>query len=130
MSEVKTVEEILAAVDNPKRQADARELLALMQEVTGEEPKVWGTMIGFGHNHYKYDSGREGDIMAVGFAPRKPALSVYGLKHYDFGQGLAGKLGPHEEGKGCIYIKDLSAVDKGVLKQMIAEGYKRFNNAT
>jgi len=36
-------------------------VLELMKEVTGEEPKMWGTsIVGFGSYHYVYASGREG----------------------------------------------------------------------
>ena len=71
-----SVEEFLASVEHPVRQ-DARTLLALMQEVTGETPVMWGqSIVGFGSYHYKYASGHEGDAAAVGFSPRKASLSV------------------------------------------------------
>ncbi len=57
------------------KRVDARILIKLMQEITGEKPKMWGpSIVGFGAYHYKYESGREGDSLLVGFSPRKPAM--------------------------------------------------------
>jgi hypothetical protein len=34
-------------------------MITLMQEITGAEPRMWGSsLIGFGRHHYKYESGR------------------------------------------------------------------------
>ena len=72
------VEPFLAAVGDERRQADARRMCALMGEVTGEPPVLWGGgIVGFGSYHYRYGSGREGDAPLAGFAPRKPHLVVY-----------------------------------------------------
>ena len=39
----------LAAVENDRRRSDAEAVLALMREVSGHEPRMWGpTMVGFG----------------------------------------------------------------------------------
>jgi hypothetical protein len=37
------------------------------------------------------------------------------------------RLGPHTTGVGCLYIKDLDAVDHGVLRRIIkaSEGFAR-----
>ena len=72
------VDAFIDAVDNDRRREEARTVLALMREVTGEEPVMWGpSMVGFGTVHYRYESGREGDMFATGFSPRKTALTVY-----------------------------------------------------
>ncbi len=119
-----SVEEFIATVDDPQKQADSHELIKLMSEITGEPPVMWGpTMIGFGSYHYKYDSGREGDSLVVGFSPRKAALVLYGLIYYDKGQELLNKLGPHRAGKGCLYIKRLADVDRVVLTKMIKQSF-------
>jgi hypothetical protein len=113
------VEELIASVENPKRRADAEALLELMKRVTGEEPELWGSIIGFGRYHYKYESGREGDAPKVGFSPRKPAITLYvmpGLAGYE---DLLSRLGPHTTGKSCVYIKDLEAIDPEVLEELI-----------
>lgn len=61
MAEIKTkqteadvVAFINAFADTEQKRADSFELIRLMKEFTGYEPKMWGeTMIGFGKYHYK-----------------------------------------------------------------------------
>src|SRR6476620_2621804 len=102
--------------DQTKR-SDAKALVQLMQEVTGEPPKMWGpSIIGFGTYHYKYDSGREGDMPLTGFSPRKPAIVIYILTGARGSETLFAKLGRHTIGKSCLYIKKLADVDQAVLK--------------
>jgi hypothetical protein len=93
----------------------------MMQSATGEKPKMWGpSIIGFGSYHYKYDSGREGDMPIIGFSPRKPATVLYLTASRDSAALLA-KLGKHSGGKGCLYIKKLADVDQKVLEAMIGK---------
>ncbi|MEZ5918075.1 MAG: hypothetical protein R3C40_11035 [Parvularculaceae bacterium] len=67
-------------VEHETRRKDAKKLLAMMKKATGEQPKMWGpSIIGFGEYHYKYESGREGDMLAVGFSPRKANMVLYVL---------------------------------------------------
>jgi hypothetical protein len=102
------------------RQADAKTLVKLMQGVTGEKPKMWGpSIIGFGICHYKYDSGREGDMPLVGFSPRKAASVLYNVTAFSDSEALLARLGKHTTGKGCLYIKKLADIDQQVLKTMI-----------
>ena len=84
MAELKTkatdasVEAFLHGVESEKKREDAFAILALMAEVTGEPPKLWGSsIIGFGSYHYKYASGHEGDACLTGFSPRKQNLVLY-----------------------------------------------------
>lgn len=66
------------AVENDTRRRDAKALLAMMKKITGEKAKMWGpSIIGFGEYHYKYESGREGDMLNVGFSPRKANMALY-----------------------------------------------------
>lgn len=121
------IDDFYAKIDDDQKREDAKKLAQLIVDVTGEEPVLWGTsIVGFGTRHYKYDSGREGDIMKVGFAVRKKALTIYGVLMYDQGEesaALAKQLGPHEHGKGCLYINSLDEINIPVLKQMIAKAY-------
>ena len=112
----------LAGID-PKRRAEAERLLTIFGEVTGWEPRLWGpSMVGFGRYAYRYDSGHSGESLATGFAPRKAEISVYLMPGYgDFGPILA-RLGPHRMTKACLYIRRLSAVDEGVLRELIRAG--------
>ena len=131
MAEQKTVPtasdpaSFLASVEDARRREDAERLLAIMTEVTGEPPVMWGpSMIGFGTFHYRYASGHEGDSMKVGFSPRKTALTLYGLQGHPDSAGLLSRLGPHTLGKGCVYVKKLDSVDEGVLRGLIAHGFE------
>ncbi len=107
------------AVADPVRRADAKALVKLMQSAAGEKPKMWGpSIIGFGSCHYKYESGREGDMPIVAFSPRKAATVVYGVAG---AKTLLPKLGKHTTGKGCLYIKKLADVDQQVLQEMLVK---------
>ena len=117
-TEVSVAGFIEAILDETKR-ADAKVLVKLMQKATGEKPKMWGpSIIGFGSNHYKYESGREGDMPVIGFSPRKAATVLYSMIGFSGAEALLGNLGKHTTGKGCLYIKKLSDVDQQVLETM------------
>jgi hypothetical protein len=113
----------LEAISAKTRRRDASTLLALMLDVTGLEPKMWATVIGFGTYHYRYPSGREGDAPAAGFAARKAASTIYVADGVGAHADLLAKLGPHSTGIGCIYIKDLDEVDLDVLKSIVSRSY-------
>jgi len=104
------------------KRTDAKDLARLMQSATGEKPKMWGpSIVGFGSHHYKYESGREGDMPIVGFSPRKAANVLYGLRAAGDSEALLAKLGKHTTGKGCVYIKKLADVDRKVLEKLVRE---------
>ncbi len=108
------------ALTDENRRADAKALIKLMQGATGENPKMWGpSIIGFGSYHYRYESGREGDMPLVGFSPRKAAAVIYGVMGFSGAEELLAKLGQHTTGKGCLYIKRLADVDPKVLQALV-----------
>jgi len=110
-----------ALTDETKR-ADAKALVKLMQRATGEKPKMWGpSIIGFGSYHYRYESGREGDMPVVGFSPRKVAAVLYGVRGFSDSEALLAKLGKHTTGKGCLYLKKLADVDQKVLVDLVVK---------
>jgi Domain of unknown function (DU1801) len=115
------VEEFLDAVPDEQQRADARTLCALMSEITGEPPVLWGpSIVGFGSYRYRYESGHEGTSSLAGFAPRKGNLVVYLVGGFEDRHGkLLAKLGPHKAGKGCLYLKRLADVDLDVLRELI-----------
>ncbi|MCZ4079165.1 DUF1801 domain-containing protein [Rhodococcus sp. H36-A4] len=114
----------LRAVEHPVRRADGLALHEMMSLATGVPAVMWGpTMVGFGQYHYRYDSGREGDALAVGFSPRKASLALYGLTYAPKSKALLDKLGKHKTGAGCLYINKLSDVDVTVLQAMIEVSY-------
>jgi len=130
MSEIKTkqtsadvVEFIRAFAQTEQKQQDGFELLKLMQETTGFEPKMWGpSIIGFGSYHYKSERSRqEGDWPLVGFSPRKAAISLYVFSGTEAQEQLLKDLGKFKMGKGCIYVNKLSDINREVLVQLIRE---------
>ncbi|MGW8482902.1 DUF1801 domain-containing protein [Microbacterium sp. NPDC055903] len=114
-----SVASFIAAVTPERRRRDAETLTALMQEVTGREPALWGTIIGFGFCHYAYPTGTEGDSGVLGFAPRKAASTIYLFDGVEAHAAALGQLGPHTTGKGCLYVKDLDQVDLDVLRGIL-----------
>jgi hypothetical protein len=132
MSDVKTkptdvkVEDFLNAVEHPTRKKDGFELLRIMKEITRKKAKMWGpSIVGFGTYHYKYESGREGDMPIVGFSPRKQSLSLYIMPGFEELEEILGKLGKYKIGKSCLYINKLADVDISILRELIAISVER-----
>ena len=119
----------LKTIADEKKRKDCSELIELINEQTGLEPKMWGTgIVGFGKYHYKYESGREGDEPLAGFAARANTISLYLAGDPKLKEELLKKFGKHKTGKGCIYIQKLEDVDTKVLGKLVnssVEYYKR-----
>lgn len=126
----KAVRDYVQGIDHDKRRKDALVLVDLISRVTGEEPRLWGSIVGFGQYHYEYRSGRQGDGPAAAFAPRKAASTIYVADGVGTHADLLEKLGPHTSAVGCIYIKDVDAVDLDVLGQIVAQSYANLTSAT
>ena len=119
-----SVSAFIGAVENEKRRRDAKTLLAMMKKITGEKPKMWGpSIIGFGEYHYQYESGREGDMLNVGFSPRKANLVCYIMPGYGAFDDVMARLGKHKTGKACLYINKLDDVDLATLEELIRRSY-------
>ena len=72
-----SVTDFLNGVADERKRQDSFTLLQMMEKITGEPGKMWGdSIVGFGSYHYKYASGREGDMPVTGFSPRKQDLTV------------------------------------------------------
>lgn len=111
----------LAAIEDATRRADCEALVTLMSDVTKEAPAMWGdSIVGFGSYHYRYDSGREGDMCATGFSSRKGDISVYLVASGAEQERLLARLGRHKMGKACLSLRRLSDVDGDVLRQLVA----------
>ena len=125
--------DFIASVEHDRRREDAEVLLKWFEDVTGYAPKMWGpSLIGYGRYHYKYDSGREGDMLVTGFSPRKANLVMYIMPGYrDMGEKLA-RLGKHKLGKSCLYINKLADIDMDVLREIVEDGvaYMKANYQT
>jgi hypothetical protein len=117
-----SVAAFIGALTDETRSTDARMLVKLMQKASGEKAQMWGpSIIGFGSHHYRYDSGREGDMPLIAFSPRKAATVLYNVTGFSGSNGLLAKLGKHRTGKGCLYIKKLAHVDQNVLQPLLAK---------
>ena len=115
-----SVTDFLNKIEGQQMREDAFKVLELMTEISGEQPKMWGTsIVGFGTYHYKYESGREGDFMRVGFSPRKTSLTLYIMPGFERYPEIMENLGKHKIGKSCLYIKKLTDVNEEVLKDLI-----------
>ena len=115
------VEEFLARVPDDRRREDARRLCAMMAEITGEPPAMWGSsIVGFGTYHYRYASGHEGDSALAAFSPRRQHLAIYLVGEFENRhRSVLARLGPHKTGKGCLYIRRFDDVDHDVLRELI-----------
>lgn len=113
-----SVDDFLAAVENPTRRADAEAVRALMDEVTGEPAILWGSSI-VGYGSYR---GPTGDWPITGFSPRKAQMVVYVMPGFAGQAEMLARLGKHSTGASCLYIRKLADVDLGVLREIVAAG--------
>lgn len=126
MAELKTrkndgdVDAFLDAIEDDTKREDSKAIRALMEEVTGTEAAMWGdSIVGFGERHMVYPSGRELDWFLVGFSPRKQNLTLYIMDGFEEYAGILSGLGKHSTGKSCLYVKRLSDIDTGVLRELV-----------
>ena len=117
------VAEYLNAVEPAGRRSDALLLDKLFRDVTGFEPRMWGpTIVGYGQYHYVYASGRTGDTLATGFAPRKANMVLYIMPGYSDYSSILADLGKYKIGKSCLYLGALKNVNLDVLATLIGTG--------
>lgn len=125
-----SVESFFKSLPDPQVRQDCLTITKLMKEATRSEPKMWGpSIVGFGSQHYKYASGREGDWPVIGFSPRKQNLTLYIMSAFDEQAELLKKLGKHTAGGSCLYIKRLSDIDLSTLKKLIRASVKNKKKA-
>jgi hypothetical protein len=125
-----SVADFLAGVADPRRRSEAQAVCALMTEITGVEPNMWGSgIVGFGTYHLRDSKGRVNDWPAAGLSPRKQNLTLY-LAGLEQSADLLARLGWHSIGKVCLYLPRLSDVDSDVLRQLIGDGFARVNGKT
>lgn len=124
----RSVAAFLATVDKARRK-DCQTIVDLMRAATGAEPEMWGaSIVGFGRYQYRYESGREGEWMMVGFAPRKNDLTLYVLPGIDAFPDLLPRLGKYKTGKSCLYVRKLDDVDLGVLRALVEKSVARLGD--
>lgn len=116
-------EAFLGRAEAVGRRADTERLLDLFGQVTGWQPRLWGSsMVGYGRYDYRYETGHGGSWFATGFSPRKAEISVYILPGCGDISPILSRLGPHRMGKSCLYLKRLDKVDEAVLGAVIRAG--------
>ncbi len=120
-----SVAAFINSIEDRQTRADLKRVSTMMRNATGAKAKMWGArMVGFGQYHYKYDSGREGDFLLTGFAPRKKGLTLYIMVGFSQFDSLMKKLGKYKTGRSCLYINRLSDIDEKVLEQLINRSVK------
>lgn len=116
-----SIEAYIASRANEQQRADCRELMALLEMITQQPPRMWGpSIVGYGSYRYTYDSGRTGEAPLAGFAIRGRELVVYLDCEGSRQKSLLSKLGKHRMSKVCLYFKQLADLDKSVLKQLVS----------
>ena len=111
------VADFIAAVENPKRRADAEVVQAMLAEVSGEPAVMWGPSI-VGYGSYR---GPTGDWPIIGFSPRKANLVLYIMPGFAEREDLMARLGKHKTGGSCLYINRLEDVDSSVLRELAVD---------
>jgi len=120
-----SVDDFIAAIEHPRRRADALTALAIYKDVTGQPPVMWGpSIIGFGVSHYAYESGRKGTTPAAGFSPRAANMTFYVGKNFADAEALYDRLGKHKKSVACLYINKLDDIKLDVLTDIITRDYK------
>jgi len=120
----RSVEGYIASLDE-QTVKDTLALIEMMQRISGHEPKLWNVgTIGFDTYHYKYDSGREGDGLVIGFYPRKGKITVYLMDGTARYAALLAKLGKHTTTGYCVEIKRLRDLELPILEQIVQESYQ------
>ncbi|MCW3835244.1 DUF1801 domain-containing protein [Sphingomonas canadensis] len=118
------VDAFLDAVTHPGRRADGHAVRALMERITGEPAVMWGpSIVGFGSYHYRYASGRQGDMCRIGFSPRSANLVLY-LRSFPGYEALLDRLGKHKRSTGCLYLTRLDGVDMAVLEELVRRSWE------
>lgn len=121
-----SVDDFIAHIENSRRRSDALTALKIYEEVTGLAPVMWGpSIIGFGSLHYVYETGREGDMPAAAFSPRKAYMTFYVDDKFEGAEELYARLGKHKKSVACLYINKLDDVDLDVLSEIIARDYRK-----
>ncbi len=118
----------IKGLSDAKAQSDAKILVKVFKEATGMKPVMWGNIVGFGEYHYVYPSGREGDMLASGFAMRQSGPVLYIMPGYQDYSAMLEKIGvKYKLGKACLYLKNTDGLNVAALKKLIKMGLKDLN---
>ena len=137
MAELKTkqndndVTAYINSIENESRKNDCKILYRILEEISGQKPKMWGKdIVGFGTYHYKGKSGREGEWFPLGFSSRKANLTIYMPAGFKETKDLIDKIGKSKTSAGCLYIKSLDVIDINILKELAEKSYVKMTRNT
>lgn len=126
-----SVEDYLLTIADDKKRSDCKNIIGLITQRSGLEPKMWGTsIVGFGIYHYKYESGTEGSAPLLGVASRANSITLYVGSSFEEREELLSKLGKFKMGKSCIHIQKIEDIDIEILMRIAKnsiDNRKRFS---
>lgn len=121
-----SVADFLATISDAKRREDCTFIINLLSELSGFEPKMWGSsIVGFGIYNYKYESGHAGNAPLAGIASRKNALTVYLAFNFEEKEALFSQLGKYKSSKACLYIQKLEDIDIDILSKLVKKSIEQ-----
>lgn len=127
-----TKQDVLAyiqSLESEQQQKESMTLIELLTRITGHPPKMWGsTIIGFDKYTYIYKTGREGEHLKIGFAPRKGKMSIYLMTGAENHKEDLDRMGPYKTGKSCLYIKTLNTIDLSILEKVCTDSYTKMKD--
>ena len=119
-----SVTDFIDSVEHEGRREDARIMLAMLEEITGEKASMWGdSLIGFGSYDYTYATGNSGTWFRIGFSPRKRDMTVYLMDGTDQYELELERVGRHKTGKSCLYLPRLDRLDLGALREVLTASW-------
>ena len=116
----KDVDEFINQIKLKRRREEAQVLISIFKKITGYQPKIWGvSIIGFGKYTYQRKNGDEYEWFHTGFSPSIKRISIYVMYDINNEKALLSQLGPHQTGKGCLYINRLDKINLKILESLI-----------
>jgi len=120
-----SVTKFLGAIKDDQVRKDCKRIAAMMGKATGKKAEMWGTnIVGFGRMTY-HGKSRSVEWMEAAFAPRKGVITLYLMAGFTGFDELLKRLGKHDRGKGCLYVKRLSDVDESTLNKLVIASVKQ-----
>lgn len=111
--------DFLNSIENDAKRNGCKSLVKIMEQESGYKGALHGKIVGFGMYHYKYESGREGDAIVVGFSPRSQNITIYIMPGFSEYEKELQLLGKHKSSKSCLYVNKLSDIDEKVLRKIV-----------
>jgi hypothetical protein len=107
----------------PERAAEARQLIAMGERISGFPVRLAGSgILGFGRYSYRTASGHAGNAAVIAFAPRKAELVLYPSCALEDAAEVLEQLGRHRRGKGCVYLRRLEDADPAAVEALFRRG--------